>query len=683
MQRDGLIEVKDARGFTPLHWAAKVGNVSAIRWLIKHGADVFSKDMANATPLHYAVVSPTRRRLESIKAILHSRLVHVVDCHGQTPLHWLAGNCHLSAHLDAVCYLILCKPDLKLAQSIDDMGNTPLHSAAASSSLPGIVPMLVQFGADLKAVNVYGDTPLHTAAGFGNTSIPMLKSLIGADSISERCREAMDQWFSKEKAGLSVHTPVLQKLRHSISGSCQLLDHTADLFKGESVEGQAQTAIQLPVSQTAHLSQANNAGYTPLQQAVVVGWSQSTVRRLTLFVGQHTHHVLLLDLLVSRGWRQEVAEFLLDQALTNGISKSALWKSLHLMSQRWGKDASSDGGFMPRLQIRFASTVTYPNKWLRLRLWTRLTSTPTGEGKFATTIFLVFYLVRQFLLAAVSLLHIPFLEPLHMQLVSYLSTRAFALHLTVSGQMICLFQTIRPCVQGDVQQAVLRASYLQCSLSIVFSVDIKHLHLNPAESCEAILPGAANFVPAGVTSVSTKTASGDPAVRKWPVNRMFSICYDMPAHIRSPEWTNRTMDNLLHGLLEGFKSSTDQFLGTLISYQGCSSEHAWVVEGEQILTALEVILAFGMHWAHAEGGRQIELFGRLQHMLWHSGSYSDMPARYCVSKHIGTLSSSMRCSVTWASACCKHAKYTPFVTFCLSTTAMICSCVPTPAIYPY
>ncbi len=213
--------------------------------------------------------------------------------------HRCTGRCHLSAHLEGVCLLLRRGANV---QASDLLENTPLHSAAASSSLPALVSLLVETGADLTAINKYGDTPLHTAAGFGNSSTSLLASLVIG------------------KAG-SAAIP-----------SCR-----------------------------------NRAGHTPLQLAVVVGWSLTAVSFLLTYEEpqQASNSTQLLELLVSRGWRHEIAEYLLRHSSAGKVSLGDLWQSLQLLSQQWSPSSKS---FLPRLQIRFWDTVSQPNRSLRQQL---------------------------------------------------------------------------------------------------------------------------------------------------------------------------------------------------------------------------------------------------------------------------------------------------------------------------
>jgi len=99
------------------------------------------------------------------------------------------------------------------------------------------------------------------------------------------------------------------------------------------------------------------------------------------------------------------------------------------------------------------------------------------------------------------------------------------------------------------------------------------------------------------------------------VAALFQRCYDMPAYSRPYSWTIDSVDWLLHGLLKSYLASSDYFLGTLV-VSGCAAPgQVWVIDGKQRLMTLELILAFGMHWAAGQGDSQIQLRNTLQSRL--------------------------------------------------------------------
>ena len=311
-----LLESRDARGCTPLHLAMQQGNRDAVLWLVHHGADVTARDHADATPLHYAAVCPVPMARSALMASLLQQSksavkVHVdaIDHNGCTALHWAAGICLTSADLDGLRYLV---SNAKAAvNAADKLGNTPLHHAAASITLPEVPTILKQHGAQVDALNVYGDTVLHTAAGFGNPRTDMLKALVATLS----------------------------------------------------------SVVSWP------LTKVNGADQTPLQLATAVGWSVSVVKVLqSLETKKHKEHSCtgLLDLMVSHGWRLEISDHLLWQAVTDGVSIEEIWQALCLLRQKWTDAASGAGHFMPLLEMRFRHFVTPSNGSLRRRLIARL-----------------------------------------------------------------------------------------------------------------------------------------------------------------------------------------------------------------------------------------------------------------------------------------------------------------------
>lgn len=314
-----LLECCDARGCTPLHLAAQQGNLATVTFLVYHGANAMTRDHAGATPLHYAAVCPIpwarspvmRKLLEQGKSASQVD-VDATDGSGLTALHWSAGMCLTSADLEGLTYLVgNAQAGVNAA---DRLGNTPLHHAAASSTVPQVLSTLVQHGAQIDALNVYGDTVVHTAAGFGNPSTDMLHALVTS------------------------------------LGS----------------------VVSLP------LAEVNGAGQTALQLATIVGWSVSAVKALQLLETEHHQwHTCtgLLDLMVSSGWRLETSEHLLLQALKGESEVQGIWQALCLLRQKWkddNKTASEKGHFIPLLEMRFRQFVTPSNRRLRQRLIARL-----------------------------------------------------------------------------------------------------------------------------------------------------------------------------------------------------------------------------------------------------------------------------------------------------------------------
>ncbi|XP_049331846.1 serine/threonine-protein phosphatase 6 regulatory ankyrin repeat subunit C isoform X2 [Astyanax mexicanus] len=127
------ISVGDWHGRTPLHVAARDGNMAVVKFLLERGADVNKVDAAGQTPLQ-----------EAIKSILASQ--------GLTKemLVWEAAGV-----------------SFKVA---DDSGRTPLH-VAASSNNPEMVGFCLQHGSDPEARDMYNNRPVDDAKWLGYDNI--------------------------------------------------------------------------------------------------------------------------------------------------------------------------------------------------------------------------------------------------------------------------------------------------------------------------------------------------------------------------------------------------------------------------------------------------------------------------------------------------------------------------------
>lgn len=172
---------KDLRGWTPLHYACWYGHDAVVRQILsRRETDIWCQGFDGATPFHCAarnenmkvlteLLQQQKQQMNGPRGLRRRGLgqdigVHaghmsmnclpqsVQDHEGRAPIHWavLAGN------LAAVEKLIDDK-EIK-----DDGGNAALHLAALEGRTR-IANVLVGAGADVKARNRCGQTPLHSA----------------------------------------------------------------------------------------------------------------------------------------------------------------------------------------------------------------------------------------------------------------------------------------------------------------------------------------------------------------------------------------------------------------------------------------------------------------------------------------------------------------------------------------
>jgi len=151
------VNEKDNYGQSPLHWATSY-SPDLLSLLIEKGANINLANDKGQVPLHYASGSG---QLGSVEILIQKgAYLNTKDNGGAAPLHLVS---------DADCAALL----LKNGAIVDDLDTekfTPLHYAAFNNHLD-VAKKLVAAGADKKAKNINGDTPLDLAIGQKNTGL--------------------------------------------------------------------------------------------------------------------------------------------------------------------------------------------------------------------------------------------------------------------------------------------------------------------------------------------------------------------------------------------------------------------------------------------------------------------------------------------------------------------------------
>ncbi len=166
------VDGKDASDWTALHFAAAYGWTDVAAILLDRGADPNARARFDMTPLHWAAM----RGHAEVAGLLTRRgaRADARNAYGMTPLH-------LAADDKVVAVLVTAGAAVN---PLDDRGRTPLHTARQGK----VAKALIDRGADLRIRTPQGRTAMELAA---------------VDTT--------------EKAGLSVHGPMLARLRGLIS----------------------------------------------------------------------------------------------------------------------------------------------------------------------------------------------------------------------------------------------------------------------------------------------------------------------------------------------------------------------------------------------------------------------------------------------------------------------------------
>ena len=147
---------------SPLHSAAKAGQVQNMRYLIQKGAEVDNADDDKQTPLHMAAMYG---RVKAVTVLLEAKAdLDLQDSEKRTPLYLAAYN----GYVDTVEILLNDNADVKL---VSDGGWSPLHIAADSME---ITKKLIVHGADVNLRNKDMWTPLHVAITWRKMAVAKL-----------------------------------------------------------------------------------------------------------------------------------------------------------------------------------------------------------------------------------------------------------------------------------------------------------------------------------------------------------------------------------------------------------------------------------------------------------------------------------------------------------------------------
>jgi serine protease inhibitor/ankyrin repeat protein len=168
------VDATDQYGFSALHYAAEHGYKEVAELLVAKGANVNTRTergWSRRTPLHYAAFEGHKDLVEWL--ISNGADINARCAFHRTPLHAAAEHGHRQ-----VVELLIAKGGEVNAKDLNH--DAPLH-AAAETGHRVVVQLLISQGADVNAKALDGGTPLHRAAAQGHRGVAELLIAKGAD----------------------------------------------------------------------------------------------------------------------------------------------------------------------------------------------------------------------------------------------------------------------------------------------------------------------------------------------------------------------------------------------------------------------------------------------------------------------------------------------------------------------
>ena len=186
----------DCDNMTPLGLAIQSGNLAAVKFLCKNGANINYTSKGSSTPLVIAILMASCENFSCMDSSGDCRTITtMIECliengadvnaacgkYNELPLHYA---CKTRCEVEIIN--ILHEAGASVNQT-NALGETPLYSCikfvelsfGSSECLLKIVKYLVEKGADLEIPNVAGETPLYCAAGsISSDTLDQVKLLI-------------------------------------------------------------------------------------------------------------------------------------------------------------------------------------------------------------------------------------------------------------------------------------------------------------------------------------------------------------------------------------------------------------------------------------------------------------------------------------------------------------------------
>jgi len=190
------LSISDYSGYTALHYAAQDCRLDIIELLVKAGAKMNDQNQDGNTPLHFLMQhKPTSDLIKTIEVCIDKGCdLNITNKFGETPLYQAA----IKLKIDIVNFLLIkgANPNIKTYS-----GDAIMHKIIYITNPDSItiIKILLQFGADIKAIGSDGKKPLDMLS-----ATPANKELLSLLCEAEKKNDEKKDdtikrkgWFSK------------------------------------------------------------------------------------------------------------------------------------------------------------------------------------------------------------------------------------------------------------------------------------------------------------------------------------------------------------------------------------------------------------------------------------------------------------------------------------------------------
>ena len=263
--------IANSNDWTLLHYACKAGNVSLVRTLIEHKADITAKNNQGDMPVHIAA---DYDREEVIFALIteFGCDTNIADSNGSTLLHYAckAGNVSL------VQTLIEHKADITVKNNRGDM---PVHIAADYDREEVILALITEFGCDTNIAGSNGWTLLHYACKEGNVNL-----------VRTFIEHKADITAKNNQSNMPVHIAVkynrgevILALITEFGCDTNIADSNGSTLLHYACKAGNVSLVRTLIEHKADITAKNNQGNMPVHIAANYGREEITVALITEF----------------------------------------------------------------------------------------------------------------------------------------------------------------------------------------------------------------------------------------------------------------------------------------------------------------------------------------------------------------------------------------------------------------